>query len=171
MVLLMRHTGLRIGDVITLARERVRDGSIELHTAKTSGLIRLPLPLVVLEALREVPIPRGATTGCPYYFWNGSTSRRQVVTMAHKTLSAVFARANVPDARSHRFRHTLATDILAKGGTMQDVADILGISAGIAERHYAKWSLAREERIRLLMQAVHGQVYDGQQTVISKAVQ
>jgi len=171
MVLLMRHTGLRIGDVVTLARERVQDGTIQLHTAKTSGLVRLPLPLKVLESLRELPIPRGSTTGCPYFFWNGQTSRRQVVTMAHKTLSAVFAKSQVEDARSHRFRHTLATDILAKGGSMQDVADILGISAGIAERHYAKWSLAREERIFRLMQAVHGQPYESKQAADSEVIQ
>ncbi len=171
MVLLMRYAGLRIGDVMTLARERVRDGAIQIHTAKTSGLVRLPLPLMALEALRELPVPRGATTGCVHFFWNGHTSRRQVVTMGHKTLSAVFAKSQVPDARTHRFRHTLATDILAKGGTMQDVADILGISAGIAERHYAKWSLAREERIFRLMQAVHGQVYEGQERAVSGVIQ
>ena len=48
---------------------------------------------------------------------------------------------------------------------------ILGISAGIAERHYAKWSLAREERIFRLMQAVHGQVYEGQERAVSGVIQ
>jgi integrase len=171
MVLLMRYAGLRISDVMTLGRDRVQDAVIHLHTEKNSGLVRLPLPLAVVEALRALPIPRGATSGCPYYFWNGNTSRRQLVTMGHKTLSAVFARSQVRDARSHRFRHTLATDILAKGGTMQDVADVLGISSAIAERHYAKWSLAREERIFRLMQAVHGQIYEGEQSAVSGVIQ
>ena len=47
---------------------------------------------------------------------------------------------------------------------MQDVADVLGISSAIAERHYAKWSLAREERIFRLMEMVHGRVFDGRLT-------
>ena len=77
-----------------------------------------------------------------------------------RSLKAVFNTAGVRDAHSHRFRHTLATEILAEGGTIQDVADVLGIGAHIATKHYAKWNLAREERIIRLMQAVHGHVYE-----------
>jgi predicted transcriptional regulator len=50
----------------------------------------------------------------------------------------------------------LATDILVKGGTEQDVADVLGISPAIVRKHYAKWTQARQERITALMQRVHG---------------
>ncbi len=79
---------------------------------------------------------------------------------ALRSLKAVFKTSGVRDAHSHRFRHTLATEILAEGGTIQDVADVLGIGAHIATKHYAKWNLAREERIIRLMQAVHGHVYE-----------
>ena len=159
MVLLMRYTALRISDVMTLARSRIREGMIHLHTQKTSAVVRLPIPLALQQALDELPVPKGSRTGCPYFFWNGHTSRRQIVTMGHKTLSAVFRKARVADATSHRFRHTLATEILSKGGTIQDVADVLGISAHVADRHYAKWSQARDERIVRIMEQVHGRVY------------
>ena len=159
MVLLMRYTGLRISDVMTLGRDRVGAGMIHLHTNKTSGVVRLPVPMELQQALDDLPVPKGSDRGCPYYLWNGHTSRRQIVTMGLKTLEAVFKKAGVPKAKSHRFRHTLATDILAKGGTIQDVADVLGISAHVAARHYAKWSQARDERIMRLMERVHGRVY------------
>lgn len=159
MVLLMRYTGLRISDVMTLARDRVRNQMIHLHTQKTSGVVRLPIPVELQQALDDLPVPKGSDRGCPYYLWNGHTSRRQIVTMGHKTLEAVFKKAGVPEAKSHRFRHTLATDILAKGGTIQDVADVLGISVHVASRHYAKWNQARDERIMRLMERVHGRVY------------
>ena len=159
MLLLMRYTGLRISDVMTLARDRVRNRMIHLHTKKTSGVVRLPIPVELQQALDDLPVPKGSDRGCPYYLWNGHTSRRQIVTMGHKTLEAVFKKAGVPEAKSHRFRHTLATDILAKGGTIQDVADVLGISAHVASRHYAKWNQARDERIMRLMERVHGRVY------------
>jgi len=54
-------------------------------------------------------------------------------------LAPVFRRAKILGAHAHRFRHTLATDILARGGTMADVADVLGISEHAARKHYAKW--------------------------------
>jgi site-specific recombinase XerD len=71
-------------------------------------------------------------------------------------LAPVFRRAKIADAHAHRFRHTLATDILARGSTMAGVADVLGISEHIARRHYAKWSAARQERISTIMRLVHG---------------
>jgi integrase len=66
----------------------------------------------------------------------------------------VFRKAKIAGAHAHRFRHTLATDILARGGTMADVAGVLGISEHIARRHYAKWSAARQERIATIVRAV-----------------
>ena len=48
-----------------------------------------------------------------------------------------------------------ATDILARGGTEQDVADILGISPAIVRKHYAKWSQARQQRIKRLFEDVY----------------
>jgi len=70
-----------------------------------------------------------------------------MVNTAERTLRSVFERSGVKDAHPHKFRHTLATETLAKGGTMEDVATILGISEAIAAKHYAKWSPARQERI------------------------
>ena len=156
MVLLMRYAGLRISDVATLERSRIRDGHILLHTQKTGGLVLLPIPSELEEALVSLPLPRGSDQGCPYCFWNGLTSRRSVVGIAERTLAAVFRESGVASARAHRFRHTLATDLLVKGGTEQDVADILGISPAIVRKHYAKWTSARQERILTLMKQVYG---------------
>ncbi len=156
MVLLMRYTGLRISDVIALSRDRVKDGYLHLHTQKTGGHVLLPMPSDLQEALDALPVPKRASHGCQYFFWNAKTSRRQLVTMAHKTLDAVFRIAGVENARSHRFRHTLATEILSKGGTEQDVADILGISPAVVRKHCAKWNRGRQERVINIMRAVHG---------------
>ena len=145
----------RISDVATLERDRVRDGQMLLHTQKTGGTVYLPVPQELQQALDAVPVPRGTAAGeARYFFWNGVASRRAVVGIAERCLAAVFKRAGVPGAHAHRFRHTLATDILAMGGTEQDVADILGISPAIVRKHYAKWSQARQWRITTLMQAV-----------------
>lgn len=43
---------------------------------------------------------------------------------------------------------------MARGGTMSDVADVLGISENMARKHYAKWSPARQERISGIMRRV-----------------
>ena len=166
-ILLMRRTGLRISDCAMLKKDRVRDGKIQLFTQKTKGHILLPIPLEVQAALDALPAPEGRhghPKDCGYYFWNGVKSPRTLVSNIHRSLQAVFTKAGlwVPrkdpqhhlNAHAHRFRHTLATEILTKGGTLTDVADVLGISEHIARKHYAKWTQARQERIFRLMEQI-----------------
>lgn len=55
----------------------------------------------------------------------------------------------------HR-RHTLATEILVNGGSIEDVANILGESPAIVRKHYAKWSTEYQTRTLALLEKVHG---------------
>lgn len=153
MVWLLNNTALRVCDVATLARDRVKGGRIVLHTLKTGDLVDLPLCPETLAALNALPVPRG-TEGAPrHYFWNGKTSRRAVVGIAERTLAAVFKASGVPKAHAHRFRHSLATRLLGMGASDQEVADVLGNSPAIVRKHYAKWSRARQQRIDGLMRS------------------
>ncbi|MCZ2152188.1 MAG: hypothetical protein LC126_30975 [Bryobacterales bacterium] len=91
-----------------------------------------------------------------HYFWNpAAMTRRCVAGVAERTLAAVFKKSGVAHAHAHRFRHTLATEILSKGGSDQDAADVLGNSPLIIRKHYAKWNVQRQDRIKSLMQTVH----------------
>jgi integrase len=62
--------------------------------------------------------------------------------------------SGVTKAHAHRFRHTLATELLGQGATFEEVADILGNSPNIVRKHYAKWSEARQSRITNLLERV-----------------
>lgn len=154
-VLLLRHTALRISDVALLRRDRVEGDQLLIHTKKTGATVRLPLPKELVEALKAVPAPREGESS-KYFFINGTGSARTAISVMERCLRAVFKLSGVAGARAHRFRHTLATDILANGGTLGDVADVLGISEAIAEKHYAKWSPARQDRISAIMRARFG---------------
>ncbi|HVP45464.1 MAG TPA: permease prefix domain 1-containing protein [Bryobacteraceae bacterium] len=59
MVLLLRYTALRISDVATFARDRVRNGEIYLRTMKNGKVVKLPVPAELQRALNIVPAPRG----------------------------------------------------------------------------------------------------------------
>lgn len=159
MVLLLRHTGLRISDTCTLAKSRIQNDRIVLYTQKTGGHVLLPIPRELDLALQALPLPRGCDCDRGYFFWNGRTSKRAALGIAERTLAAVFRKAKVPRAHAHRFRHTLATEILAKGGTITDVTDVLGIGDHVARKHSAKWSQARQERIFALMERVQSATF------------
>jgi site-specific recombinase XerD len=161
MVLTMRYTGLRIGDTAMLARDRIsRDGArwrIFLHTEKTGKPVFLPIADELRLALNAVPIPRGATPDCRYFFWNGISSERALKGNTERALAAVFKVSKVERAHAHRFRHTLATELLGVGASFEEIADILGNSPEVVRKHYAKWSTARQARIDNLMDQVWAQ--------------
>lgn len=162
MILLMRTYALRISDVSTLRRDRVRWNSdsneweIFIHAKKNDEPLWMPVYPIVKAALDMVPIPRGAGDDCEYFFWSGEGDREHQVVKVERTLKAVFRASGVEKAHAHRFRHTLATELLAKGRTIEDVADILGDDPATVKRHYIKFSLAYRARLREALDAVHG---------------
>ena len=157
MVYVMRYTALAISDTIRLRRSQVIEGArIRLDRGKTGKPVNVPVPPEVVRALEAVPTPRNTpATGTEYFFWNGVITERALVGTAERTMAAVFAESGVPDAGTHRFRHTLATQLLEHGATCEDVAAILGNSAKIVEKHYGKWSKNRQVRLDGLLGAVH----------------
>ena len=157
MILTLRFTAMRISDVATLGKDQLRWDAekdcwrILVRTQKTGEPVYVVIPNELKQALDAVPAPINAGPECPYFFWNGSTKRRAVVGIAERTLTAVFRVSGVPNASAHRYRHTLATDLLGRGATFEDIADVLGNSPIIVRKHYAKWSRARQDRIDRVM--------------------
>jgi site-specific recombinase XerD len=156
MVLLMRFYGLRVSDVATLRKDRVRNDHLFLHAVKNGAVIWLPLYPEVKVALDCLPLPQGAAADCEYFFWTGAGARDGHIKTVVRTLQAVFRASGVRDAHSHRFRHTLATQVLVAGGSIEDAANILGDSPEIIRKHYAKWSTEYQRRTMDIMSRVHG---------------
>jgi len=155
MVLLLRYTALRISDVATLEKNRVRNGEILIRTSKNGKPVKLPVHPDLQAALDILPLPREAdNTGCPYFFWSGHGAKRAFVRDATRTMKTVYDASGVSGACSHRFRHTLATEILELGGTIEEAADVLGDSEAIVRKHYAKWSAGRQARISELLKSL-----------------
>ena len=156
MVLVMRYTALAIGDTYMLRRAQVRDHMLETRRTKTGKPVLLPVTDDLQEALNVTPLPRGADSDCTYFFYNGRSHQGNAIKRAVRTMGCVFRLSGVAGARTHRFRHTLATRMLEQGATYEDVAAVLGNSSLIVEKHYAKWSKDRQARITRLFKAAHG---------------
>src|SRR5579864_929888 len=75
MVLLMRFYGLRVSDVATLRKDRIRNDHLFLHAVKNGATIWLPLYPEVKSALDFLPLPQGAGADCEYFFWTGAGAR------------------------------------------------------------------------------------------------
>jgi integrase/recombinase XerD len=70
LIMLMRWSGLRIRDAVTLERTRLINDNLLLYQAKTGTPVYVPLPPQVAEALRTVP--EGPKPNPRYFFWSGN---------------------------------------------------------------------------------------------------
>lgn len=143
LVLLLRYTGLRIGDAVRLARDRVVGNRLFLYTQKTGVLVWVPLPDFVIEALNSFE-PMNKT----YFFWSGASSRDGVARTYMTRLNRVFKLAGIPNGHAHRFRDTFAVELLLAGVPLERVSVLLGHgSVKVTEKHYSPWVLARQEQL------------------------
>jgi len=142
LVLLLRYSGLRIQDAVTLARDRIADGRLFLYTAKTGTPVYLPLPGFVVEALDRAP------TSKRYFFWTGDSKPESVTKNWQNSLRELFRTACVAKGHAHRFRDTVAVDMLMAGVPIERVSVLLGHSSvRVTEKYYAPWVRARQAQL------------------------
>jgi integrase len=154
MILLLRYTALRVSDVALLERSRVHDGEIFVRTEKSGKAVRLPVYPELQQALDALPAPRGGDSR--YFFWSGNGSKASMIRDATRTLTVVFRASGVVGAHAHRYRHTLASEILERGGSLELAADVLGNTPALIAKHYGKWTTKRQQRVKDILGEVFG---------------
>lgn len=154
MLLLLRYYGLRISDVATLERSRVKPGRIAVRAIKNGRWLWMPLYDDVARALDLVPLPGGVQS--PYFFWTGRGPRENHIRIVIDSLSQVYRASGVEHASSHRFRHTLAGELLTHGATIEQIADVLGDSPATIRKHYKHLMPEYQAGVSELLGRVHG---------------
>src|SRR5256885_6508182 len=142
-VLLLRYSGLRIGDAVQLDVNRIQESKLLLHTEKTGVAVYCVLPDMVVKALDTAP-----HSSARYFFWTGKSTVRSAKGKWQRRLQRLFKLAKVPNGHAHRLRDTFAVELLLSGVPLDRVSILLGHSSiRITERHYAPWTRSRQEQI------------------------
>lgn len=89
-----------------------------------------------------------------YVFWDRASEeaatdaeKRNAVKHWQKRVRALLDAAGLPNATSHKFRHTLAIEMIRHGATFEDVAAALGNTVGVVARFYShEWAKVRQSR-------------------------
>lgn len=155
---LMRWTGLRIRDAVTLERNRLAHDpatgiwSVMVYQKKTGDPVYCPIPPDVAEALRTVPASQKGNTNDKYFFWTGSGLPKTIVSNWQRSYGKLFKLAELKEpggqpkrSHPHMLRDTFAVESLLAGMRLEEVSTILGHSSvRITEKHYMPWVRARQ---------------------------
>jgi integrase/recombinase XerD len=143
LVLLLRYSGLRIRDAVTLARDQIQNDKLFLYTAKTGTPVYCPLPPVAVSALNSI------SSAERYSFWTGHSKPKSVVGNWQRALRKLFILAGVPSAHAHRFRDTFSIELFQAGVPIERVSMLLGHqSVRVTEKHYNAWTRSRQEQAK-----------------------
>jgi integrase/recombinase XerD len=143
LVLLLRYSGMRIGDAVSLTSDRIAGTRLFLYTQKTGVPVNTILPDFVLKALDATP-----RTTEKHFFWDGTSSLETIVGSWRKRLVKLFNLAKVSGGHAHRFRDTFAVELLLSGVPIERVSVLLGHqSVRITEKHYSPWVRSRQDQL------------------------
>jgi hypothetical protein len=87
-----------------------------------------------------------------YVFWNGQEvvgddEKRRASNHWDKWIRALLDAAGFPDATSHKFRHTLAIEMIHHGASFEDVAAALDNTVAVVAKFYShEWAKVRQGR-------------------------
>jgi integrase len=82
--------------------------------------------------------------GNRFYFWTGEGTLESAVSAWERAMKRLYKICGFR-AHRHRWRHNFATELLAKGVPISEVAAILGNSPSIVEKNYSQWCQERAE--------------------------
>lgn len=162
LMLVMRHTGLRISDAVQLRPEHLDEaGTLFIRQAKTNQPVRIPIPPKLIDGLRNL---KAHASG--YWFWGRQYESSRVSTAAgnmRRKFNLLMRRAGLKvkgqkdGDHLHMLRDAFAVDLLSNGVSIEMVSQLLGHSSiTVTQQHYSPWVRQRQDALEEAMRKVHG---------------
>ncbi|WP_314192306.1 tyrosine-type recombinase/integrase [uncultured Arthrobacter sp.] len=139
-IVMLARLGVRVGEVAGLTLDDVnwRDPSLRV-VGKGGRVLILPMPVDVGEALVDYLRVRRAQPGERGVFIRSMPPFRALNRVGVTEIMFKHARmAGLEGVNAHRLRHTAATQILAGGGNLRQVQELLGHASLASSMTYAR---------------------------------
>jgi site-specific recombinase XerD len=155
-LLVMRYSGLATVDAIKLTPDRLEGDHLRLRRTKTKGWVKVLLPKAIADRLRALTV-----FPCGYWFWNkqAESTHETATGNIRRLLRPVFRAIPLKDEEGvpitdrngnqrfgfpYQFRHTFVREQLEAGASLERIAELLGNTIGIVEKHYSGWVVSRQ---------------------------
>ncbi len=121
---------------------RIKGNRLFLYTQKTGVPMHTILPDFVVGALQSMP-----HTSEGHFFWSGRGKLDSAVRSWQSRFRKLFKLANITHGHAHRFRDTLAVELLLAGVPIERVSVLLGHqNVRVTEKYYNPWVYARQQQ-------------------------
>jgi len=130
------NTGMRRGEILSLKWSQIRDGFIYLRETKTSEPRQIPVNDtldLMFKQIKSEQDPKGNNVIClkgkPVKKLRSKqvfTFRGEPIKEVKRSFKTALKDAEIQDFRFHDLRHTFASQVLMRGGTLKDVQELLG---------------------------------------------
>ena len=146
------NTGMRRGEILTLKWSQIRNGFIYLEKTKTKNRREIPINDDLEQLFKEIRQEQGLTS--KYIFiYNSRTIHR--VERAYK---GALRRAGIEDFKFHDLRHTFASHLVMRGGTLKEAQELLGHKTMTMTLRYAHLSQDHKKKAVNLLNGLTGSV-------------
>ncbi len=113
-------SGMRKGEILSLKWSQIRNGFIYLRKTKTKDPRQIPINNELHAVFRMIRKEQHLKS--EYVFtYNGKP-----LDNIKKGFKATAVRAGIQDFRFHDLRHTFASQVIMRGGSLKDVQELLG---------------------------------------------
>lgn len=133
------NTGMRRGEILSLKWSQIRNGFIYLGKTKTNEARQIPINDTLDALFKQIRKENGFKSEYVFLYdgqiieiKTGNVRRpkkdteSKPVTGIKSSFNSVLKRADIDDFRFHDLRHTFASQVLMKGGSLKDVQELLG---------------------------------------------
>ncbi len=163
-LLVMRYSGLATVDAVKLTPDRLEaTNHLRLHRTKTKTWVKVLLPAVVADRLRRQPVQDGG-----FWFWNRQKDskhetatgnlRRQLRPVFGPEGANIALRDEAGDpildragrqryGHPYQMRHTFVLEQINAGASLERIAELLGNTYKIVEKHYSAWVQSRQRAL------------------------
>jgi integrase len=128
------NSGMRRGEILSLKWDQVRNGFIYLRKTKTNESRQIPVNDDLSLLFKR--IRRREHLKSEYVF----TYRDKRLYEFKKSFKTALRRAGLEDFRFHDLRHTFASQLIMRGGSLKDVQELLGHKTMTMTLRYAHLS-------------------------------